>query len=79
MRILADAQIRIFLGRYPHGFGESLEEAAVVAEAAFLKGLAHAVAFVQMGFGDADAAGGDILVDGGACGLLEDAADIGLA
>lgn len=78
-RLLTDAQIRILLRRNPHGLGEGLEEAAVIAEAALLKGIPHAVALVQMGLRDADAAGGDVLVDGGAGGLLEDAADVGLA
>ena len=61
LALSAYTEIGIFFGRHAHGLGEGLEEAAVITEAAFLKGF------------------GDVLVDGGAGGLLEDAADVGLA
>lgn len=79
LALSAYTEIGIFFGRHAHGLGEGLEEAAVITEAAFLKGFGDTCAFAEGGFCDADAPGGDIFADGGAGGLLEDAADVGLA
>ena len=74
---LADTQACVFFRGNTHGFGEGFEEIAVVRETAAFEGFHDITVFVQYGFGDTDAAGGDVFVDRGAGGGFEDPADIG--
>lgn len=76
---LADTQACVFFRGDAHGFGESFEKIAVVCETTAFEGFHDITVFVQYGFGDTDAAGGDVFINGGACGGFENPADIGFA
>ena len=75
----ADTALGIFFGRYADCLCEGFEEVAVIRKSAFFIGFGDAGAVPQEGFGDADSAGADVFVDGGAGGRFENPADIGFA
>ena len=68
-----------FVKAFAHGFGEGFEEIAVVRETAAFEGFHNIAVFVQNRLGDTDAAGGDVFINGGACGGFENPTDIGFA
>ena len=74
---LTDTQACVFFRGDAHGFCEGFEEIAVVCETTAFESIHDITVFVQYGFGDTDAAGGDVFVDRGAGGGFEDPADIG--
>lgn len=76
---LADTQACVLFRGNTHGFGEGFEEIAVVRETAAFEGFHDIAVFVQNRLGDTDAAGGDVFINGGACGGFENPADIGFA
>ena len=63
----------------PTAFCEGAQIIAVVVEAAGLAGFRDGAALIEQRFGQGDALCGDVFVDGGAGGLLENTAQIGRA
>ena len=74
---LTDTQACVFFRRNAYCFGEGFKEIAVVCETTAFKCFHDVTVLIQDGFGNTDAACGDVFVDGGAGGGFENPADIG--
>ena len=75
---LTYTQVGILLRGDADGLGEGLEEITVVGETAAFIGFIDADPLIEQRLCNADSAGGNILIDGGAGGSLENTTDIGL-
>lgn len=72
-------KLRVLFRRDADCFCEGTQIIAVVVEAAGLAGFRDGAALIEQRFGQGDALCGDVFVDGGAGGLLENTAQIGRA
>ena len=72
-------KLRVLFRRDADCFCEGAQIIAVVVEAAGLTGFQDGAALIEQRFGQGDALCGDVFVDGGAGGLLENTAQIGRA